>query len=428
MCLAAAPPIATLELEDNERSEIVFTQAVDTQLHEVFPHTDYSTTTTYTVDSADGGGEAQVLLRFDNLFGDGAGQIPLDANIISATLQMVAFNDGDSISFYRMLRWWQDSDTWNGLSGGVQTDNLEAAAIADVRTGHVDIGNLTVDVLSSLENWQADPAGNFGWLLRGGGRGVDLLSAESHEAPRLLVQYDRRFDEDPDSASISGTLWIDENSDAVIDPNETRLGKRTVYLDANQNGRHDFGELFRLSAADGSYSFAGLPASGYTVIQRVEPGYEQISPAGPAHPNGAYFLALGVGETAANVNFGNQIETVTVTWPNPADIIFGTALSTVQLNATADQAGTFVYTPPLGTVLNAGPSQSLTVTFTPDDLTTFDPVSAEVLIKVLAADPMLGWTDPNPIVFGTLLGDQQLNASSNVAGIFTYDPARRHST
>jgi hypothetical protein len=63
------------------------------------------------------------------------------------------------------------------------------------------------------------------------------------------------------------------------------------------------------------------------------------------------------------------------------------------------------------------------VTFTPDDLTAFDPVSAEVLINVLAADSILGWTDPNPIVFGTALGDQQLNATSNTAGTFTYDPA-----
>ncbi len=123
--------------------------------------------------------------------------------------------------------------------------SVEAAAIADVRTGRVDIGNLTVDVLSSLENWQADPDGNFGWLLRGGSNGVDLQSAESSDAPRLLVQYDVLFPDGPDPASINGTLWVDENSDEVIDPNETRLGNRTVYLDANRNGQHDFGELFQ---------------------------------------------------------------------------------------------------------------------------------------------------------------------------------------
>ena len=46
--------------------------------------------------------------------------------------------------------------------------------------------------------------------------------------------------------------------------------------------------------------------------------------------------------------------TPTITWANPADITYGTALGATQLNATADVPGTFVYTPAAGTVLNAG--------------------------------------------------------------------------
>src|SRR2546427_2830055 len=51
-----------------------------------------------------------------------------------------------------------------------------------------------------------------------------------------------------------------------------------------------------------------------------------------------------------NVNKGNPV----ITWNNPADITYPTALSATQLNATADVAGSFVYTPAAGTVLNAG--------------------------------------------------------------------------
>ena len=47
------------------------------------------------------------------------------------------------------------------------------------------------------------------------------------------------------------------------------------------------------------------------------------------------------------------------------DITYGTELSNVQLNATADVMGTFVYDPLAGTVLNAGDHQPLYVTFTP---------------------------------------------------------------
>ena len=37
--------------------------------------------------------------------------------------------------------------------------------------------------------------------------------------------------------------------------------------------------------------------------------------------------------------------TPVVTWATPADIVYGTALSTTQLNATANVAGSFSYTP-----------------------------------------------------------------------------------
>lgn len=69
-------------------------------------------------------------------------------------------------------------------------------------------------------------------------------------------------------------------------------------------------------------------------------------------------------------------------WTNPGDIIYGTPLSSTQLNATSSVAGTFVYTPPFETVLNAGSNQILNVTFVPNDTNTFLPVSASVLVHV----------------------------------------------
>ena len=42
-------------------------------------------------------------------------------------------------------------------------------------------------------------------------------------------------------------------------------------------------------------------------------------------------------------------KTPLITWANPEDITYGTLLSATQLNATADVAGTFVYTPAIGT-------------------------------------------------------------------------------
>ena len=71
----------------------------------------------------------------------------------------------------------------------------------------------------------------------------------------------------------------------------------------------------------------------------------------------------------------------TVNWGNPADITYGTPLGGTQLNATADVDGAFSYSPPIGTVLNAGTGRTLSVTFTPSD-TSFSPVTKTVTINV----------------------------------------------
>jgi sugar lactone lactonase YvrE len=74
--------------------------------------------------------------------------------------------------------------------------------------------------------------------------------------------------------------------------------------------------------------------------------------------------------------------TPTITWPAPAAIAYGTALSAVQLNAAASVPGTFAYTPAAGTVLSAGNNQSLSVTFTPADTADYNAAAAATTINV----------------------------------------------
>jgi hypothetical protein len=77
-----------------------------------------------------------------------------------------------------------------------------------------------------------------------------------------------------------------------------------------------------------------------------------------------------------------QQTTPTISWPSPAAITFGTALSSEQLNATASVPGTFVYTPAAGTVLQAGANQTLSVAFTPTDTTDYTTATASTTITV----------------------------------------------
>lgn len=79
--------------------------------------------------------------------------------------------------------------------------------------------------------------------------------------------------------------------------------------------------------------------------------------------------------------------TPTIVWANPATITYGVALDATQLNAQAlfnstNVPGTFSYTPNTGTVLNAGSGQTLSVTFTPTDGSTFASVTQTVNITV----------------------------------------------
>ncbi|MBC6992407.1 MBG domain-containing protein [Hymenobacter sp. BT491] len=120
----------------------------------------------------------------------------------------------------------------------------------------------------------------------------------------------------------------------------------------------------------------------------------------------------------------NQVQP-SITWNNPTSIVYGTALGNSQLNATAAVAGSFEYTPAAGTVLNANTnSQTLSVTFTPNDATNYASVTKTVGIMVTKATPTVTWSTPDDIVYGTALSSTQLKASANgVDGTFTYSPA-----
>src|SRR5207237_5404702 len=85
--------------------------------------------------------------------------------------------------------------------------------------------------------------------------------------------------------------------------------------------------------------------------------------------------------------------TPTLTWPAPADVTYGTALSATQLNATASAPGTFAYAPALGTVLDAG-SHELSVTFTPTNAANYSAATATVTLTVLKATSTITWPAP----------------------------------
>ena len=91
----------------------------------------------------------------------------------------------------------------------------------------------------------------------------------------------------------------------------------------------------------------------------------------------------------------------TITWNNPADIVYGTALDGTQLNAIvagvaggSSVTGAVTYTPALGTIMNAGNAQDLKI----DVAATayYNATSKTVKINVLKADQTITVVTPSP--------------------------------
>jgi lysophospholipase L1-like esterase len=88
-----------------------------------------------------------------------------------------------------------------------------------------------------------------------------------------------------------------------------------------------------------------------------------------------------------------------ITWEPAGLIAAGMALGSSQLNATAtapggttELAGSFLYTPPAGTIFNSTGAQTFSVTFTPADTADYTTVDASVTLTV-AAFGVAAWGD-----------------------------------
>lgn len=137
-------------------------------------------------------------------------------------------------------------------------------------------------------------------------------------------------------------------------------------------------------------------------------------------------------ETSTVVNIVKS--TPSITWLPPAPVSYGTALSSPQLNATANVPGTFAYTPPAGAVLPAGNNQTLSVTFTPTDTAAYTTATATVAINVNRANASVtpnpagkiyGQADPNPLTLGTLAG---FVPADNVTATYSRTPGETPGT
>jgi hypothetical protein len=175
---------------------------------------------------------------------------------------------------------------------------------------------------------------------------------------------------------------------------------------------------FMPSGGTAPYTFTvtGLPA-GMTRTPNINSSGTSLTLGGTPTQTGNFVVqvtatdAYGCASNTQNYALTINKATPVITWLNPANITYGTPLSATQLNAIANAAGNFTYTPPLNTVLNAGNGQTLTVSFTPSDTANFTGASKQVVINVLKAPLTVtvnnAWrnaNEVNPPLTGSITG------------------------
>jgi uncharacterized delta-60 repeat protein len=185
--------------------------------------------------------------------------------------------------------------------------------------------------------------GDRGWSAALEPDGTLFLAGTTIEAS---VTFDLiKLGSDPTLAAsvgtITGNTYGDTNADATQDDGETGLPLYDVFLDNNDDGTFDTGDVQIFTDATGDYSFIGLAPGTYHVYQTLVGGQSHTEPAG----SNLYNVTVTGGAVSPGNDFGVAGATPTPTptpSPTPTATASGEIDGTVFLDNNADgvrQAG-----------------------------------------------------------------------------------------
>ena len=219
-------------------------------------------------------------------------------------------------------------------------------------------------------------------------------------------------------------------------------GTGTCSVIANQAGNSTYGAAptvtysVNATKATPSVTFMGLPSSlafanAYTLTATTNASTTAVisnsTPAVCSLTGSVVTIVADAGtctvtaQWAADSNYTSATRTQSgtatkgvpvITWGTPAPINYGTALSATQLDATANQAGSFRYSPASGKIEAVG-NVTLTATFTPTDK-MFAVTTATVTLQVLQAPTTTTVTSSDQTVTLRANGTATATVKSNV--------------
>ncbi|MGB7158682.1 MAG: DNRLRE domain-containing protein [Tepidisphaeraceae bacterium] len=207
----------------------------------------------------------------------------------------------------------QGRSAYLDLDNDSTRDANEPTATAD-SIGHYQFavlpGTYTIRTLPEFGYAQIAPANN-------GAHTVTAVANQARNAPAFGVRMILN--------SIGGSIFNDADVDGVFDAGEALLPDVVTYIDANDNGAFDPGEIGG-SAPNGNYLISGLTAGTY-IVRLVRPsGYQQSAPAGP---NGAHVVTVGTAENVTGRHFGLYVPAPQTPY-NGAPFAVGPSAVTIQ--------------------------------------------------------------------------------------------------
>ncbi|TMK63669.1 MAG: hypothetical protein E6G53_10305 [Actinobacteria bacterium] len=137
-----------------------------------------------------------------------------------------------------------------------------------------------------------------------GGTG-DVVPAPNGDvtlAPGDDVVCTFRVAQRPSAASVSGVVFNDNDGDgAAREAGEPPVDGAQIWVDLNGNGKQDSGEPQAITAADGSYSIAGLAAGHYVLRKAPRDGWTCTYPSGCSQA-----VDLSAAQAKTGVDFGDH--------------------------------------------------------------------------------------------------------------------------
>lgn len=143
-------------------------------------------------DGEDAGGINYGMLNFEDLFGSGPNQIPLNSNVLEAFVTLTVVDSGSAnATVHNLLKPFNEEMAFIDFTDNFEMepgDDYEEEVIATL-PGLTSGDVIRVDVTTSLQDWVTG-GDYFGWLfIPGGTDGAEIQSSEfpPDAAPRLIV-------------------------------------------------------------------------------------------------------------------------------------------------------------------------------------------------------------------------------------------------